>query len=149
MPDIRVLSLFAAGLFAGSILTIQSTMNAVLGERLGFSGSLFILTVTSALVGLLLIIFFPSAANLHNLPGKSEWYLYLGGVLGVAVMMAPIFLIPKIGSTITFTALMVGQMSLSLIFDHFGLFSMPRIEATLPRVLGVILLIVGAYLVSK
>ncbi len=32
-------------------------------------------------------------------PDISEWYLYLGGFLGVAILAAPIYLVPRIGTT--------------------------------------------------
>jgi transporter family-2 protein len=79
----------------------------------------------------------------------SEWYLYVGGVLGVAILAAPIFLIPRIGATSTLTALVVGQLFLALIIDHFGLFSFPKIEINFMRTMGIMLLVVGAFLIKR
>lgn len=145
----KIFSLFTIGIMAGSMITIQSLLNAALGKKTGNLGSVLVLTIVSISLLVLLIILFPNTANLKNIPGLSEWYLYVGGVLGVAILAAPIFLIPRIGATSTFTALVVGQLFLALIIDHFGLFSFPKIEINLMRVMGIILLIAGVFLIKQ
>jgi uncharacterized membrane protein YdcZ (DUF606 family) len=45
--------------------------------------------------------------------------------------------------------MVMGQLFLALVVDHFGLFASPKIEATLVRVLGAALVIGGAFLVSR
>ena len=145
----KFFTLFAIGVVAGSMITIQSVLNAALGKKTGNLGSVLLLTLVSILVLLILIILFPGTANLRNMPGLSEWYLYLGGVLGVAILAAPIFLIPRIGATSTLTALVVGQLCLALIIDHFGLFSFPKIEINWTRVMGIVLFIAGVFLIKQ
>ncbi len=145
----KFFSLFVMGVIAGSMITIQSVLNSALGKKTGNLGSVLILTVVSIAVLLILIILFPNTANLKNIPGISEWYLYIGGVLGVAILATPIFLIPRIGATSTLTALVVGQLLLALIIDHFGLFSFPRIEINLMRTMGIILLVLGAFFIKQ
>jgi transporter family-2 protein len=70
-------------------------------------------------------------------------------VLGIAILAAPIFLIPRIGATSTLTALVLGQLLLALLVDHFGLFAAPRIAADGWRIAGMLLLVAGAFLVSR
>ena len=137
------------GAIAGSMITIQSVLNSALGKKTGNLGSVLVLTLISISLLILLILLFPETANLKNMPGVSEWYLYVGGILGVAILAAPIFLIPRLGATSTLTALVVGQLFLALIIDHFGLFSFPKIEINLMRIAGIILLIVGAFLIKQ
>jgi len=145
----KFLTLFTTGVIAGSMITVQSVLNSALGKKTGNFGSVFILTIVSIAVLLLLMTLFPNTSNLGEIPGLSEWYLYLGGVLGVAILAAPIFLIPRIGATSTLTALVLGQLLLALIIDHFGLFNVPKIEINLVRVMGIILLVVGAFLIKR
>ncbi len=145
----KFFSLFTAGVIAGSMITIQSVLNAALGKKTGNLGSVLVQMVISILLLLLLIILCPDTANLKNMPGVSEWYLYVGGVLGVAILAAFIFLIPRIGATSTLTAIVVGQLFLALIIDHFGLFSFPKIEINLTRTMGIILLVAGAFLIKR
>ena len=145
----KFFSLFTIGIIAGSMIPIQSILNSALGKKTGNLGSVLILTIISISVLLILIILLPNTANLKSIPGVAEWYLYIGGVLGVAILAAPIFLIPKIGATSTLTALVVGQLLLALIIDHFGLFSFPKIEINLMRIMGLVALVLGAFLIKQ
>ena len=76
-------------------------------------------------------------------------YLYFGGVLGVAILAAPIYLVPRIGTTSTLIAIVLGQSLIALLIDHFGFFASPKIEINLARGIGVLLVAVGAYLVGR
>jgi transporter family-2 protein len=142
-------ALFLLGIIAGSMITIQNILNSALGKRTGNLGSVLLLTLVSIALLLVLIALFPGMADLKQLPRLSEWYLYVGGVLGVVILATPIFLIPRIGATSTLTALVVGQLVLALVVDHFGLFSFPRIEINIPRIMGLVLLVAGALLIKQ
>src|SRR5215467_14072389 len=100
----RLLALFALGFAAGALVAIQSVLNAALGKRAGDLGSLFVLASIRAVAVLPLLFVFPGATNFRNLPGPSQWYLYLGGLIGLLIVAAPIFLVPRIGATATLTA---------------------------------------------
>jgi transporter family-2 protein len=145
----RFLTFFAIGILAGSMITVQSVLNSVLGKKTGNFGSVLVLTLVSIAVLLVLIFLFPNTANFRAIPGLSEWYLYLGGVLGVVILAAPIFLIPRIGATSTLTALVVGQLFLALVIDQLGLFGLPKIEVNLTRIIGLVLLVSGAILLRR
>jgi len=149
MSSLRLILLSGLGIVAGGLIAIQSVLNSSLGQRLGNLGSVLILTFISAIVLLVLILTFPSSANFRNLPGISEWYLYLGGILGVAILAIPIYLVPRIGTTSALIAIVLGQSLFALIIDHFGLFASPKIEINLARGVGVLLFAVGAYLVGR
>lgn len=149
MNRMSPLMFFSLAILAGAMITVQSLLNSALGEKTGRFGSVFLLTLVSIGVLLALILLFPSTANLRNLPGLSQWYLYLGGILGIAIVVAPIFLIPRIGTTATLAGLVIGQLLLAVVIDHFGLLNVPRVEINLTRIVGVSLLALGAYLIVK
>jgi len=67
----------------------------------------------------------------------------------VAILAAPIYLVPKIGTTSTLIAIVLGQSLIALVIDHFGLFASPKIEINLARGIGVLLVAGGAYLVGR
>jgi transporter family-2 protein len=137
------------GIVAGGLIAIQSVLNSSLGQRIGNLGTVLVLTFISAILLIVLISFFPSTSNFRNLPGISEWYLYIGGFLGVAILAAPIYLVPRIGTTSTLIAIVLGQSLIALAIDHFGLFASPKIEINLARGVGVLMVSVGAYLVGR
>jgi transporter family-2 protein len=135
-----LVGLFGLGIVAGAMITVQSVLNASLGGRAGLLGSVLLLTLVSIALLIALILVFPSTANFRSLPGPSEWYLYLA---------APIFLVPRLGAALTLTAIVLGQLVLAVVIDHFGLLAAPKIEASLLRVGGVALIALGAFLVSR
>lgn len=145
----RLLPLFSLAILAGALITIQSVLNSALGQKTGYLGSVLLLTLVSLSALVVLILLFPQTADFKQIPSLSHWYLYLGGLLGVAILAAPIFLIPKIGATSTLTGIVLGQLLLAIMLDHFGLFGVPRMAINLERILGVILLVAGAYLVTR
>jgi transporter family-2 protein len=145
----RLIILLGLGTIAGGLISIQNVLNSSLGQRIGNLGSVLTLTFISAAVLIVLILFFPSTSNFRNLPSFSEWYLYIGGFLGVAILAAPIYLIPRIGTTSTIISIVLGQTLIAIIIDHFGLFASPKIEINLARGVGVLLVAMGAYLVGK
>jgi transporter family-2 protein len=140
---------FGIAVLAGVMVTMQSVLNSALGGKTGYLGSVLILTAISIAVLVVLIRLFPGTANLQSLPGFSQWYLYAGGVLGIVIVVAPILLIPKIGTTATLTGLVVGQLLLAVVIDHFGVLNVQRVEFDITRLFGVVLLAIGAYLVVK
>lgn len=149
MSSLRLILLSGLGIVAGGLIAIQSVLNSNLGQRIGNFGAVLVLTFISAILLIALILLIPSTSNLRNLPGISEWYLYIGGFLGVAILAAPIYLVPRIGTTSTLIAIILGQSIIALVMDHFGLFASPKIEINLARGIGVFLVAVGAYLVGS
>lgn len=145
----RFALLFAVGVIAGAFVTLASILNASLGKRAGDLGSAFIVALVSIAVALPFVLFVPGAARLSQLPGVAEWYLYLGGALGLAIVLAPILLVPRIGVTATLTAVVVGQLLLAVILDHFGVLGLPKTEITPLKLLGLALLIAGTFLVVR
>jgi transporter family-2 protein len=145
----KVLLLSGIGVITGGLIAIQSVLNSSLGQRTGNLGAVLLLTFVSAGGLILLIICFPSTASFKNLPGSSEWYLYLGGILGIAILAAPILLVPRIGTTSTLISIILGQSIMALLIDQFGMFASPKVEISIARIIGVFLVAVGAYLVGR
>lgn len=149
MLQTKVLLLSGIGVIAGGLIAIQSVLNSSLGQRAGNLGAVLLLTLVSACGLILLVVFFPSTASIKNLPGFSEWYLYLGGILGIAILAAPILLVPKIGTTSTLISIILGQSIMALLIDQFGMFASPKVEISFARITGVLLVAIGAYLVGR
>ncbi len=145
----RIFLFFLTGVGAGSLIAFQNVFNAALGKRVGTLGSVLILTLVSIIVAGILILLIPNSADFTKLPGLNEWYVYLGGRLVVGIVTASIYLLPQIGSTATLTTLIGGQLTAAVVIDHFGWFGSPKIEIDLWRIAGVVLLVLGAFLIGR
>jgi transporter family-2 protein len=137
------------GLGVGALVVLQGGMNSRVMMALGGAtpATLINFCVGALFLGALLII----SGNLTSLQGISQaprWSL-LAGAAGALLVMGTAFLIPRIGAAHTIALLVVGQAFTSLIFDHFGLLGIPVIPVSLARLVGCVLLALGAILVGR
>ena len=149
MADPKSFLFPALGVLAGGLLAVQSILNAALGQRSGVLTSMVVLSLISVATLLLILAAFPHSIDFKALPGLPHAYLYLGSLLGLAILATPIFLVPRIGTASTLITIVLGQLLLALLIDHFGFLGSPKIAMTLPRLAGALLAATGAFLVLK
>jgi len=71
------------------------------------------------------------------------------GIFGVILYLTLEQTIPRFGATVAISLLIIGQLLSSILIDHFGLFNLPVHQLDLSRVIGVMVLFVGVYLIIK
>ncbi len=74
---------------------------------------------------------------------------WIGGLLGAFFVTATVILAPRLGVAMTFSMIIAGQMLVTLVIEHFGLFGMPVKEVSLVRVSGILLITGGVVLIRK
>lgn len=139
----------ALGVAAGAMVAVQSVLNSSLSERAGSLVALAAITLVTLIVLASLALVLPGRGNFDRLPGLERWHLYLGGVLGAFILAAIVFLLPRVGTTVTLVSIVMGQLAMALIIDHFGLLASPHLPASLPRLVGIGLVAVGTFLVAR
>jgi transporter family-2 protein len=150
LSNVSIYLLLPLSILVGFSLASQAGINAQL--RLALSSpiqaafiSFFIGTV---ILGLIVFIqgepwFKPNA--LPSIP----WWAWLGGLLGAFNIAMSIYLAPKLGALVLAISIVCGQVIASLALDQQGWFGYPKIEITVNRVIGSLLLIAGLFLVVK
>lgn len=138
---------------AGAAVSLQPVFNGQLAAHLGsplraalvnFSAGALTLLVVS--VPLALRAGLPGAERLAAVP----LHLWIaGGMLGAAFVTTAAWATPKIGTGAFFATLVAAQLALSLVLDHFGVLGLETRPATGERIVGVSLLILGAWMVVK
>jgi transporter family-2 protein len=78
-----------------------------------------------------------------------HWYKFSGGLLGVFVVFVALFTVKEIGAANMFVLIVAGQLLTALLMDHFGLLGMKGNPVSLQKLLGILLVVVGAFLVNK
>jgi len=152
MVALSVILFTILAIFAGAMLPVQGVVNSQLGRVLD---NVVLATLISFMVGslTLLVVFLfrnnwsagGSLQGLRDVPPV----LYIGGVLGAIYVTAVAALIPKIGVANTMIAVILGQVLLSLLLDHLGLFGIEVREIGWLRILGASLVVSGLVLVVK
>lgn len=149
----QFLALFGVSLLAvaaGLSFVMQQAVNANLRASLGsaaWAGFVSYLggTVCMLLLALLLRDPMPQASAI----ARSNGWAWSGGLFGAVYIGISIMLVPRLGAMAFVTLLVAGQMLASLVFDHYGLFGVPRHPADLSRLLGAAFLVLGVVLVRR
>lgn len=142
MDNKSVIIIIAA--ITGSFIAIQGAINSRLALYLshplqaGFV-SFSVGTVAIAIACLFLKIGLPSFAQISTAPKV----LLIGGLLGAVFILMNIYFVPKVGVATVVLSVLMGQVLMSLLVDHFGWFGIPQQIINMKRLLGASLVIVG------
>lgn len=139
-----------AAVIVGAMVAAQPPLNAILSRSVGshlvatsvsifaaFCCSLVILAATGS--------FRLSPAALTAVP----WWVYLAGVFGAIFVGAGVVIAPVTGELVFFVCIVTGQLMGSMLVDHIGAFGLAVREASPARIVGILLVIAGAILVSR
>jgi transporter family-2 protein len=142
---VAVLLATGAGCFVG----LQAPVNSRLARQVG---SLQAATV-SFLVGTLALIVVTSLSSggLGGIgqAGRAPWWALIGGLLGAFFVTVALLTVRTLGLS-AFTAIVVaGQLAVALLVDRFGLLGIAKQHIGAPRIIGLVLLLVGAVLVVR
>jgi transporter family-2 protein len=139
----------AVALGAGVAGSAQVAVMGRFGERVGTLEALAFTTVLGAVIATVaLLVTRRSLAGYADAFEAPKW-LWLGAVLGVFVVGSITVAGPRIGTTATVALLIAGQLGAALAIDRLGWFGVEKVGVTWLRVLGVVLLAVGAALTLR
>jgi transporter family-2 protein len=134
-------------LLAGAATSIQAGVNGALGKKVGIIEA----ALVSFLVGtlfLFVIFIFARKGNIQNALEVPKWQL-IGGALGAIYIMIMVNAVPQVGMATALITLIVGQMTTSLLIDHFGLIGDKIIPIDFKKICGVLLMGMAIYLFYK
>lgn len=137
-------------ILAGAVLPLQAGLNVQLGKSVHqpiFAAFASFLIGTVGLFIYLLVLKF-DFSTMYQARSVSPM-VWTAGILGAFYVAAVIMLAPKLGTALTFSLIVAGQMVMSLIFDHFGLLGLPVKHINWQRMVGVAFLITGVLFIRK
>lgn len=134
---------------AGILMALQGSMNGALGKVIGVLEGNFLLHVVGLTIVALLLFIFGLGNGSFTRMQEAPWYLYLGGVLNVAIIYGVMLSIAKSGAGNATTAIITGQLAMALLIDCLGLFGLQKIPLSWGRGLGLGLMAVAAKLLLK
>ncbi|MCB9766359.1 MAG: DMT family transporter [Alphaproteobacteria bacterium] len=123
-------------------------MNLRVAEKTGVMESAIVLHVIGTAIGLGWFLGGVRGAGFGGL-GAVPWWAWAAGALGVSGMAAMNRAIPEIGVATALALTVAAQLSFALVFEHYGLLGAEVRPAMLGRWVGVGLLAVGAWLVTR
>jgi len=135
---------------SGAVLPVQASLNAKMGKAVGDPVYAALISFVIGSAGLLIYALL-TKVDLAQISQASSvnWAVWTAGLMGAFYVAAVIILIPKIGAALTFGLVVTGQLSLSLLMDHYGLLGLAVHPINWPRIIGILLIIGGVLLIRN
>ncbi|MFD3446652.1 DMT family transporter [Microbacteriaceae bacterium 4G12] len=134
-------------LLSGLALGVQAAINGGLGKRLGALEGAFVSFAVGTIALLVLVLSF-GKGNIGTFTQVPKWQL-TGGLLGAFYVAVSVMVVPRIGVATTLTAIILGQLCMGAVIDHFALFGGRHIPFDGKRLMGLVLLGGALYLFYK
>lgn len=136
-------------IFAGIGIPIMAALNSGLGLKLQNPALATIILVIVALFSALAVMFVTPGQLSISLPKTTPLYFYMAGILFIFYISTISWVAPKFGFGNAITFVLLGQLISMCVIDHFSLFNAVQYSFSWQRVLGILLMISGIYLIVK
>ncbi len=147
-----LLVLATLAVIAGVAVPIQFAANTRMGQTAGgpvTAATISFFIGTAVLLLVVVGILLAGRGESPTLPSTTAlpWWAWSGGFLGAFYVSMSVVLTPRLGASPTIGFIIGGQMIASIVLDHFGLLNLPTSSATLPKLCGAALVIIGSIIV--
>ncbi|UVE17213.1 DMT family transporter [Pseudomonas sp. LS44] len=141
--------LLALPLIAGACLPLQAGINGQLARQVSsvLAAGLISFTVGS-LALLLLVLWQREIPGLDVLRGV-RWWQWCGGFLGVFFIVTAAYAGTRVGALLFMALVIAGQLGMALLLDHFGWAGFREAPISLGKLLGVLAIIAGIWLIRR
>jgi transporter family-2 protein len=141
-------ALLTAGV--GGFIALQAPINSGLGKSIGSIQAAFV----SFLIGTVLLCLIASLSKgglgrISDVGSIPAWYYLTGGLLGAAYVSTVLVTVRTLGAGGVTAATVSGQLSASMVVDQFGLLGVEKSPITSLKIVGVVLLAAGTYLIVR
>ena len=144
---LSIVTTILIGIVGGLSVGLQGPIAAQMGKRVGGTASSFVVHVSGALLsGLLLAA--RGGEQIGNWRSLS-WYMLGSGFFGLVLYLTINRTMPRLGAATALALIIIGQLTVGLVVDHFGLFEAAVHPLNAWRMLGVALLLAGGFLVMR
>jgi transporter family-2 protein len=138
---------YLIGFIGGAAVGVQSTIVGGMGQLIGGLAGSLIVHVSGAVIAAVLLAL-RGGENIQAWRAL-PWYMLLSGAFGVFLYLTLNYTFPRLGGAASITLIIVGQLVIGVVIDHFGWLGVPVRPADLTRLAAVGLLLVGGYLIAR
>ncbi len=134
---------------AGVAGSVQVAVMAKLGDRVGVFGAVaWAATLTAVLAVALLLVAKQTLSPFVEAARQPVW-LWSGAIMSVIIVLGITVAGSRIGVIATVSVLIAGQFAMGAVIDQYGLLGAERVPVSWLRIVGIVLLGVGAGLTLK
>jgi transporter family-2 protein len=135
--------------FAGVLVGMQAPVNSRLGRGIGsVQAATFSFVVGTIALALVASLFYGGLGSFGEV-GKEPLWALVGGLLGAVYVTVAILTVQKLGVSGLTAIVISGQLAAAVVIDRFGLLGIARQPIGAPRIVGLVLLVVGVLLVVR
>jgi transporter family-2 protein len=138
-----LMTLLAIG--GGALLSAQAAVNGRLADRQGAIRATFLTFLVGTAFSAVLVVFL-EPAHRTTLFDVQKWQL-TGSLLGLAYVLTMVFAVQRIGTATATIAVILGQLSMSILIDSFGWLGNKPIAFSYHRLSAAILLAVALWFI--
>lgn len=144
MVKMALLAPMLLAVVVGGLISMQGAANAYLAKNIGHPmwATLVSLLISTILMIPLLWWFKVPVPNFQT-AFYIPWWSWLGGLLGAIGLTLTAMLVPKLGAAMYMVLVIIGQIAVSMLLDHFGLFGLEPKAVNVYKFIGIILLLLG------
>lgn len=135
-------ALLAAG--AGCCIALQASANGKFRANLEspLFASYFSICGTILFSSLIMLLVRPAAPTMEQIK-STQWWNWIGGPLGALIVLAGAMLTRQLGAAAFIALVIAGQLTMSVLLDHFALMGLEERSITPARVVGILLVVAG------
>jgi transporter family-2 protein len=137
----------AATVVAGGFIALQAPINAGLGGKVGKLPAATVSFTIGTLVLIAITLLFAGGFGKVGEARHLQWYYLMGGVLGAIYVTTALIAVKTLGAGGVTGATIAGQLAMSVTLDRLGVLGLAEREITPTRMVGVVLLAAGTFLV--
>lgn len=126
---------------------LQSAMSSLNGVLQGYVGQFGVSLITHVVGGVLLILYILGKRRKIKL-GPMPWFLYSAGVFGLIQVAGTSLCVLKIGPAFTTCLSICGQLTQSILVDHFGWLGVKREPFEKRRIPALAVILAGILIVN-
>lgn len=139
----------AFGIFAGMLSATQIAVNGYLGKVVDSPIKASAISFTVGIIFLAIICIILHLKNgksesVKNESAKNPWWMWIGGILGGLYILTNVYLSRVVGTGMTVIILLIGSTTGGILVDHFGMFESLKKLINAQKILGVLIMILGA-----
>lgn len=141
---------YLLSILAGIAVAFQTGVNSQLRSDTNNPVLTALISFSVGTVALLILYFtvFRQSPAFPEVYSFKLWK-FTGGLLGVLYVTAVVIAAPKIGAANALAFIVGGQFIAAIVIDHFGWMNLPVTPVSWYRIGGIVLLLLGVYLIQK
>jgi transporter family-2 protein len=135
------------GLIGGIAVGVQTPIAGAMGQRIGGTASSVVVHLSGFILSAVLLLLRggEKIRDWNTLP----WYMLIAGFFGVLLFQTITLVLPRLGATPMIVLIIIGQLLTGVVLDSFGWLGVTARPMDITRIAGIVLLVLGGYIIVK